>query len=251
MKYYISGFQTIFDYKEGQKYISKTKDLYYLLFSFEYLKDGKYLQDVIKCSNKTRNVLIDSGAYSLFSQKHTNYDKYTKQYINFIQENNIKNVTGYFEMDIDRLVGYNQVLEYRQEIEEVTDKIIPVWHNNRGIQEFKKMCNEYKYISLSCKGHVEIPVKSYHKFVKYAHSRGCMIHGLGLGSPELMKTIKFDSADSSAFIQAVKYNRAPLPYQKHNCQYFWKPDFLRKNRWQCIWYCYLTFKKMQKELIKY
>ena len=42
-------------------------------------------------------------------------------------------------MDVDNIIGYEKVLELRKILLEATDKIIPVWHKNRGIDEFKKM----------------------------------------------------------------------------------------------------------------
>ena len=38
------------------------------------------------------------------------------------------------------------ILPYREPkiLESVTDKIIPVWHKNRGVEDFKKMCRDYQ-----------------------------------------------------------------------------------------------------------
>ena len=91
--------------------------------------------------------LLDSGAFTFFSSgKQVDWDEYVEKYARFIVKNNVKH---FFELDIDCIVGYDNVLKIRKYIEEKTGKkCIPVWHKSRGKEEFIKMCKEYNYVAI-------------------------------------------------------------------------------------------------------
>lgn len=93
------------------------------------------------------SLMIDSGAFSFVqSGKHVDWDEYVANYINYINENKIK---LFFELDIDKLIGYERVKEIRRKIERGTTKqVIPVWHKRLGKEEFLKMCDEYNYVAI-------------------------------------------------------------------------------------------------------
>ena len=119
-------------------YINSKIDNYkYNLMSFYYIKKEEVFKEIIK---KSELILIDSGAHSFQKGKKVDWVEYTKKYANWIKENDCNKILGYFEMDVDNVIGYENVLELRKILESVTDKIIPVWHKNRGIEDFKKMC---------------------------------------------------------------------------------------------------------------
>lgn len=111
----------------------------YSLISFYYVNKGnyEYCKDL---RDNSKLMLIDSGAHSFQKGKQVDWEAYTREYAKFIKEFDRPNVVGFFEMDVDNIIGYDKVLELRKILEEVSDKIIPVWHKNRGIEEFKKMC---------------------------------------------------------------------------------------------------------------
>ena len=111
--------------------------LKYNLTSFYYISNSNY--DYVKrVRDNSELILVDSGAHSFQKGKKVDWDKYTKDYAEFIKKFDRPNVLGYFEMDVDNIIGYEKVLELRKVLESVSDKIIPVWHKNRGINEFKK-----------------------------------------------------------------------------------------------------------------
>lgn len=150
---------------------------------------------------------MDSGAYS-FQVKggKTNWDAYTEEYARFIRENDCPKIIGYFEMDIDVLVGYEKVLQLRSRLEKETSKIIPVWHKNRGIEEFKAMCELYKgrIVSISGLENKDILPKDYSLFFNYAHNRGCLMHCLGMTKKSILDKVPFDYVDSASWkLQSV------------------------------------------------
>ena len=73
-------------------------------------------------------------------------------------------------------------MEYRKILESVSDKIIPVWHNNRGVEDFIEMCKKYKGKKIAITGFANNDIKDsqYSLFINTAHKYGCKIHILGL-----------------------------------------------------------------------
>lgn len=206
MKYYISGFnEPIFI----DLVLENVGYLNYILFTFLDLQNPKFNEHYLKILKNCKEILIDSGAFSLQRNKHNDYDKYVKDYCNFISNYDNSKISGFFEMDIDFIVGYDIVLEYRKQIEEVTDKVIPVWHINRGISEFKNLCENYNYISVTNKS-ADIKRKQLKLFVDYAHKHNTRIHGLGVSGKSICEKIPFDSVDSTNYLNSVKYNSLGL-----------------------------------------
>lgn len=152
--------------------------------------------------------LLDSGAFTFMmnSKVKVDWQEYIERYAEFINRNKIQK---FFELDIDAVVGYEKVLEYRKLLEGLTNRqCIPVWHKSRGIEEFKRMCDEYGYISIGGIVAKEIKPDQYKAFpsmIKEAHKRGCKIHGLGFTNLSLLPKIHFDSVDSTAWTTGNRF----------------------------------------------
>ena len=184
------------------EYLLKTKiEPLYHLFSYFYIsKNQTNYKNYSIFSAKSKNILIDSGAHTFHTAKNVDFLEYTKRYSEFIKENDSSNVVGYFEMDIDNRIGYKKVMKLRKMLEEVNDKIIPVWHKNRGFKNFKKMCRNYDYVAISCLKIEGIPDQDLFKFVDVAHDNGCLIHGLGGTRKFILNNVPFDSVDSASWL---------------------------------------------------
>ena len=151
--------------------------------------------------------MLDSGAFTFFSSgKHVDWDEYIDRYCDFINRNN---VSLFFELDIDALIGYDRVKDIRKAIERKTGKQpIPVWHKRLGKQEFLNMCDEYPYVAIGGIVSKEIFPKEYHFFpwfIDEAHKRGCKIHGLGFTNLNGLKKYHFDSVDSTAWLSGNRF----------------------------------------------
>ena len=179
----------------------------YNLMSYFYIRKQKDLCFFIR--DNTDEILIDSGAHSFQKGVKVDWDKYTDEYANFIKAFDRPNVVGYFEMDVDNIIGYEKVLELRKKLEAVSDKIIPVWHKNRGIEEYKKMCKEYagKVIAITGFKNEDIKDEQYLMFVKYAKKYNCKVHCLGMTRKKVLDKVPFDYVDSSSWVQASVYGR--------------------------------------------
>jgi hypothetical protein len=176
------------------------------LMSYYYVKGNPELAEYIR--DHSELVMIDSGAHSFQKGKKVDWVEYTKQYAEFIRKYDRPNVVGYFEMDVDGVIGYEKVLQLRKILESASDKIIPVWHDSRGIDEFKKMCRDYagKVIAFSgIRG--EIKDHQYLMFLKYAKKYNCKVHCLGMTRKKILDVVPFDYTDSSSWKQSGIYGR--------------------------------------------
>lgn len=180
----------------------------YILESFYYADD-----DTERLLPLFGDFLLDSGAFTFMqsSKKAVKWEEYIERYAGFINRNNIQK---YFELDIDSVVGYDKVLEYRKRLEKLTNKpVIPVWHKSRGIDNFKSMCDEYNYVAIGGIVSKEIKPEQYIAFpqmIAEAHRRKAKIHGLGFTSLDWLPKCHFDSVDSTAWTTG---NRFGFVYQ--------------------------------------
>lgn len=177
------------------------------LMSFFYMRNKQDLACFVR--DNSEEVLIDSGAHSFQKGKQVDWEQYTDEYAQFIRRFDRPNVLGYFEMDVDNVLGYDKVLLLRKKLEFVSDKIIPVWHKNRGIDDFKKMCQQHqgRIVAITGFKNEDILDHQYPMFVKYAHEQRCKIHCLGMTRKPILEAVPFDYTDSSSWVQNTLYGK--------------------------------------------
>ena len=155
--------------------------------------------------------LLDSGAYTFLSNRssHCDWDDYLRRYADFINRNNINN---FFELDIDSVVGYKEVLRLRDKLEALTSKkCIPVWHKSRGYKDFLETCERYNYVAIGGVVIKEIKPDQYIAFKRMiadAASRDCKLHGLGFTRLSILHEYPFYSVDSSAWTTGNRFGSA-------------------------------------------
>lgn len=152
--------------------------------------------------------LLDSGAFTFMQGKGgtPNWNDYVERYADFIVRNDIKK---YFELDIDSVVGYDKVKKIRKQLERLTGRpVIPVWHISRGIDEYRRMCDEYDYVAIGGIVSGEIKSAKYPAFpalIAEAHKRGAKVHGLGFTALDWLSKCHFDSVDSTAWTTGNRF----------------------------------------------
>lgn len=208
MKIFLSAIEGSSPRKGLEKLIKENYCFKYNLMSYYYIRNNNYEFAKIM-RDKSELIMIDSGAHSFQHGKKVNWEEYTKEYAQFIKEFDRPNVVGYFEMDVDNVIGYEKVLELRKILESVSNKIIPVWHKNRGVEEFKKMCQEYqnKVIAITGFRNEDIQDHQYLIFLKYAKKYNCKVHCLGMTRKKILDKIPFDYVDSSSWLQSIIYGK--------------------------------------------
>lgn len=190
---------------DKQYCINEVKKIDYILESYYYIQPWQ-----IPIIKKCKMFLLDSGAFTFMNsyRKKVNWDEYLTEYINFINEYDIK---YFFELDIDSVVGLKEVERLRKKLETKTNKkCIPVWHFNRGKEYFIKMCKEYDYIAFGGIITDGIKTKDILKylpwFVKTAHKYNCKIHALGLTCKGIEK-YGLDSVDSTSWKSGGRFGQ--------------------------------------------
>lgn len=246
MKIFLSGVEGGDGYPILSKMIDEGKKLKWNLMSFYYIQKGK-VSFAEKVRDNSELVLIDSGAHSFQFGKKVNWAEYTKQYANFIKEFDRPNVLGYFEMDIENIIGYDEVLKLRSILEEVSDKIIPVWHPQRGIEDFEQMCKKYhdKIIAIGGFRGTDIKDNQFIMFLKVAKKYNCRVHCLGMTRKQVLDTVPFDFTDSSSWIQHAIYGRISGCNKKVK-----KENYAQTNKKKVIRKNYELGMKMQEDYYK-
>ena len=188
-----------------KQFIKEVYNTPYLLESFYYIKEWQ-LPIIKNC----QLFLLDSGAFTFMngSKGEVDFNAYLDRYIDFINKNNIK---YFFELDIDSVVGYENVKKLRTKLEQGTKKkCIPVWHKSRGLEEWKKMCQEYDYVAIGGIVTKEIQKEDYKYFkplLEIAKQNNCKVHGLGFTAVAELTKYKFYSVDSTSWKSGGRYGQ--------------------------------------------
>ena len=236
MKIFLSALEASGEFKEINKRIKNYK---WNLMSFYYLRNNISIFQEIK--EKSELILIDSGAHSFQKGQKVDWEKYTLEYAEFIKKYDLPKIIGYFEMDVDNIIGYEKVLELRRILERVSDKIIPVWHKNRGIQDYIDMCQKYKNKIIAVTGfkNEDIQDHQYIDFLKVAKKYNCKVHCLGMTRRKILDKVPFDFVDSSSWKQAGIYGK--IGNKKVS------KEFSKVNRAYVLYLSYIAGMKMQEE----
>ena len=187
MKLFLAGLEGAYSWLP----LDKTK---YALSTYAYINKG-----LAENISKWDMFLLDSGAFT-YRKKSGNADwnKYIDGYIKFINE---YDVDYFFELDIDNIIGYENVLTLRKRLEQNTGKrCIPVWHTTRGLDNYIELCQTYDYIALGSS--TKYKEKENHNKLRYllriARQNNCKVHGLGFTS-KMIKQYDFFSVDSTTW----------------------------------------------------
>lgn len=186
-----------------KSFIPNITDSKYILESFYYFQDWQ-----IPLIKKSEMFLLDSGAFTFMSGKKSNdFDGYLTRYIKFKKNYDVK---YFFELDIDSVVGYDEVKRLRERLEKETGKkCIPVWHKSRGIEEFKKIVNDYDYVAIGGIVTKEITRDEYpllKKLCAYAKQNGTRVHGLGFTELNIAE-YGFYSCDSTTWNMISRFGK--------------------------------------------
>lgn len=176
---------------------------YYRLESFYYItkKDEPLI-------HKYKGFLLDSGAFTFMNNSKTNidWDEYVERYADFINRHDIKH---FFELDIDILVGINEVERLRAKLEKLTNKkSIPVWHKFRGKDYWLKMVKDYDYVAIGGIVTREIKPSEYKYFtwlLNEAKKENCKVHGLGFTNLKGLTKYPFYSVDSTSWLSGNRF----------------------------------------------
>lgn len=202
MKVFLACSTSACNKNERKKFFKENKPLYVLETFFSGEKICKEAVGIVGVDN----FLLDSGAFSYMSGAKCTKEsllEYLDRYIAFINKYDIK---YFFELDVDTIFGIEFVEQMRNKLEKETKKqCIPVWHKSRGIDYWKKMIANYKYVAI---GGLVFHVRKKEwplikKMVNYAYRKGVKVHGLGFTKTRELNDYKFYSVDSSSWLSSA------------------------------------------------
>lgn len=213
-----------------------------VLDSFAYI-DEKSIEMASKCREK----ILDSGAFTFLNKSKDvagiNWEKYVDEYAEVVKAVNCP----YFEVDVDPLIGLDNVLKLRGRLERRTGKQpIPVWHNTRSIEQFKRDCIEYPYVALG--GLVtgtRYTNEQFNKLIQFAHRHKTKIHGLGITGGTVISKCHFDTVDSSSWYAGVRYGQA-VYFDGKRLKQIKKPVGTRANSKNVLDHNFVEWVKMQR-----
>lgn len=194
---------------ERLKYLIENKTPY-VLVSYYYFRTKKTQEKLAKCYSQFKDVIVDSGAFSMINdyKKAIDLNKYIDGYIEFIKKFDVKH---YIELDVDNVVGYKKVLEFRKKLESKTGKqSIPVWHKSRGKDEWLNTLKDYDYVAIG--GFVTREIKRNNFslidwLLHTAKDAKTKVHGLGYTSIKYLNRAPFFSVDSTTWRLGAAYKQ--------------------------------------------
>lgn len=192
-----------------RNYLSDLQKSEYILASFYYVRRGGY-----NYQKTFKNFMLDSGAFSFIYRKghelanQKQIKSYLNNYIDYINHYDIK----YFaELDIDSIIGHENVKRLRKELEQRTNKkCIPIWHHSRGKDEFIRLCKEYDYIGIGgIAGGEELSKhrEVYRDLNLFAKKFGTKVHGMGFTPQNSLNSYMFYSTDSTSWTTGGRYKK--------------------------------------------
>lgn len=222
--------------------LRRKKSLRWNLLSYYQIRNDISLFK--KCLSASELMEIDSGAHSFQKGKKVDWEDYTRKYADFIQKYDNPKIIGFFEMDVDNIIGYENVLKLRKILEKVSDKIIPVWHKQRGIKEFTRMCQQYsgRIVAITGFANEDIRDDQYVVFLKEAKKYNCKVHCLGMTRRRILDKVPFDFTDSATWKLRTTYGKVEGINDKKI-----KRGLKVENGWDKIWaYSYIKGMEMQE-----
>lgn len=158
---------------------------------------------------RAKSFLMDSGAFSMMAgKKKDNFDilDYTKKYGQYVKEHNVEQ---FIELDIDHVFGIQKYKDCLHCLQDITGKEpIRVFHLHRGLDYYRELIKKFDRICIGGIAVKDIKPEMFWIFddlLKEAHSNGCKVHGLGIGSCRTIRRFDFDSTDTAGWISAMKF----------------------------------------------
>ena len=186
-----------------EKILERTKNPFNL-YSFYYIEELKNFKFPDYC----KRIMVDSGAHTL---QYTNnspqtYQAFFERYVNFIKQHKDDERITFIELDIDNVIGWDKLQQWRETLLSLRDDMMIVWHkwseNLAKRDLWEEYVNQFKFISIPNKDMKNINV---HKALDLAREKGIKVHGLAMTKPNLPYIYKFTSIDSSTWASGGRF----------------------------------------------
>lgn len=181
------------------------------LMSYEYLK-GKGVHQLKKYPDM--HLFIDSGAYTYNQDpKYAEYtieqwEKQIEEYLAWAEKHK-NQIFAIADLDIQYLVGYEKVVEWRKKYFEpfMLRTGLPVCfiYHEEGLDVWEYMCKRYPYVGISLNIDREVDETELRNKFKIAEKHNALVQGMASTRTGMLTQYPFYTVDSTTWNVGLKY----------------------------------------------
>ena len=181
------------------------------LMSYEYLK-GKGVHQLKKYPDM--HLFIDSGAYTYNQDpKYAEYtieqwEKQIEEYLAWAEKHK-NQIFAIADLDIQYLVGYEKVVEWRKKYFEpfMLRTGLPVCfiYHEEGLDVWEYMCERYPYVGISLNIDREVDETELRNKFKIAEKHNALVQGMASTRTGMLTQYPFYTVDSTTWNVGLKY----------------------------------------------
>ena len=181
------------------------------LMSYEYLK-GKGIHQLKKYPDM--HLFIDSGAYTYNQDpKYAEYtieqwEKQIEEYLAWAEKHQ-NQIFAIADLDIQYLVGYEKVVEWRKKYFEpfMLRTGLPVCfiYHEEGLDIWEYMCKRYPYVGISLNIDREVDETELRNKFKIAEKHNALVQGMASTRTGMLTQYPFYTVDSTTWNVGLKY----------------------------------------------
>lgn len=191
-------------------------------------------------------ILIDSGAFTFFKDPQYKdktlewWETYLKNYTEFVRTHR-NYIFACVELDIDSLVGAEQVQEWREKyfypLEQEGINVIYLYHLDKDLDYFETLCKRHAYVGFSyleIKRNIEDTNERemlIETLFNIAKKYRTAIHGFAITGNKMLMKYPFFSADSTTYLAGAQFgeiNYFEAGALKHLKKEVWKTQYMVK-----------------------
>lgn len=181
------------------------------LMSYEYLK-GKGVHQLKKYPDM--HLFIDSGAYTYNQDPKYNeytveqWEKQIEEYLAWAEKHK-NQIFAIADLDIQYLVGYEKVVEWRKKYFEpfMLRTGLPVCfiYHEEGLDVWEYMCKRYPYVGISLNIDREVDETELRNKFKIAEKHNALVQGMASTRTGMLTQYPFYTVDSTTWNVGLKY----------------------------------------------
>ena len=238
---FLSGVEPVENFNVAS---SVTKNV---LLSYYYIR-RRGLAEIEERLKKHRGmkILIDSGAFTFFKDPQYKtkslewWETYLKNYTDFVRTHR-DYVFACVELDIDSIVGAEQVQEWREKyfypLEQEGINVIYLYHLDKDLDYYEQLCRQHAYVGFSYlelkrniedANEIEALVNTLFDIAKKYRTA---IHGFAITGNKMLLKYPFFSADSTTYLAGAQFgeiNYFEAGALKHLKKEVWKTQYMVK-----------------------
>lgn len=195
--------------------------------SWYLMKDDKRMQEIMvkrEFGNWDPITFLDCGVFSYMRKAGVTHQRrlatdrqdsvddwktfleYAATYIAYLREHT-DDWDWVIELDVDEVYGVDAADAFRRQLRNVAgDKLLPVWHGQRGVSGWEYLVKEFPFVCIGQSKKATGPrystqtTRLFRDMIDYAHEHGTRVHVLGDASYNGFLSYGHDSGDASSWI---------------------------------------------------